>query len=160
MSVNESTFSTRGYESKNIHHTSPLSLNDIFRESMKKAQAQVDNLQVIVRCENLPQVHGSRNEMLQLFDNLLGMILNHPPRNSKLFLYVDCEEAETGSNNEKQYTIKFNTNIDTHENWKVINSQALVNCRQILSTHHGTLVVNNISSSGCLFILSLPGKME
>lgn len=161
MAVNESTFPTQDYGKKNIHHTSMLSLNEIFRESMRKAQAEVDNLQVIVRCENLPKIEGNQKEMMQLFDNLLSMILNHPPKNSKLFLYVDCEEDEENSKNaEKRYIIKFNTNIAAHEDWKVINSQALINCRQILSGHNGSLVVNHINSTGCLFILSLPGKME
>lgn len=160
MASNESTFPTQEYERKNIQHFSPLSLNEIFRESMKKAQAKAENLQVIVRCENLPQVYGCHNDMLQLFDNLLSMILHHSPNNSRLFLYVDCEEKYDSENKEKRYMIKFNTNIDTHENWKVINSQALVNCKQILAAHNGSLVVNNISSTGCLFIVSLPGKIE
>lgn len=159
MSVNES-FPTPEYEIKKSQQPAILSLNDVFKESMKKAQAALNSFQMIVRCENLPQIRGNYAEMLQLFDNLLKMILNHPPKNSKLFLYVDCEEDNQKKNGEKHFIIKFNTNIDKQENWKVINSQALVNCKQILAAHNGSLVVNNLSSTGCLFIVSLPGKME
>lgn len=161
MPVNESTLPTQGTETENSNTTSPLSLNDIFRESMKKAQAQTGNLEVIVRCENLPQIQGNYNQMVELFDNLLSMILNHSPIGSRLFLYIDCEEdAERSTEKEKHFLIRFNTNIAAAENWKVINSQALINCKQILSAHNGSLVVNNISSAGCLFIVSLLAKTE
>ena len=94
------------------------------------------------------------------------MILNHHPQTSRLFLYVDCEEdsgdiidmsLEEGF---KRYNIKFHTNVTTHDKWKLANSQALINCRQVLSNHNGTLVVNDISSTGCLFTVLLPGKIE
>jgi light-regulated signal transduction histidine kinase (bacteriophytochrome) len=143
-----------------------LSLNDVLRESLKKVQAKVDNLQLIVRCENLPQIKTSSGDLPTLFDDLLGMILNHPPTSSKLFLYIDCEEETTDlidmplEEGFKRYIIKFFTNVHTHENWKLVNSQTLVNCRQILSNHNGTLVVNDISSTGCLFSVTLPGKFE
>jgi hypothetical protein len=104
--------------------------------------------------------------MVKLFDDLLGMILNHPPRASRLFLYVDCEEGYSDvidMNVEKgfeRYIIKFHTNVTTHDNWKLVNSQTLVNCRQILSKYNANLAVNEISKTGCLFSLSLQGKIE
>jgi len=167
MSVVDSTFPNRD------HNTLPkkqnpgvLSLNQVLKESLRKAQKQVDNLQLIIRCEELPHITATHDEIVRLFDDLLGMILNHAPKSSRLFLYVDCEE-ETGDTIDlsveegiKRYLIKFNTNISTHDNWKLVNSQALVNCKQILSRHNGNLIVNDISSTGCLFLLSLPGKFE
>ena len=145
--------------------TSVLSLNQVFKESIKKAQAQADDLQMIVRCQNLPQIKGNYSEIVQLFDMLLAMILNNPPQHSKLYLYVDCEEdnvdmIDSHFEGAKQYLVKFYTNITTHDHWKVLNSQSLINCKQILSNHHGNLVVNNISSTGCLFTISLRGKFE
>jgi K+-sensing histidine kinase KdpD len=161
MSTIESKFSDRNYSTlEKKHSVNPLSLNDVFKESLKKAQAQVDNLQLIIRCENLPLIKADEEEMVKLFDDLLGMILNHAPNGSKLFLYVDCEENINEPKEEKHYLIKFHTNITTHENWKLVNSQALVNCRLILSRHNGTLVVNDVSNTGCLFSFSLPGKIE
>jgi len=143
-----------------------LPLNEVLNESLKKAQAEVDNLQLIIRCESLPQIKADRDEMVKLFDHLLNMILNHPPQTSRLFLYVDCEEEAndiidmTVEEGYKRYAIKFHANVTTHDNWKLVNSQALINCRQILSNHNGTLAVNEISSTGCLFSVSLPGKFE
>lgn len=167
MSVSDSTFPNKNIDAV-FHKASvnnPFSLNQVFKESLKKAQARADDLQMIVRCQNLPQIKGNPAEMVQLFDMLLAMILNNPPQNSKLYLYVDCEEDDIDTidsrfEGAKQYLIKFYTNITTHDHWKVLNSQSLINCKQILSGHHGNLVVNNISSTGCLFTISLPGKFE
>jgi hypothetical protein len=104
--------------------------------------------------------------MAKVFDDLLNMILNQSLPPSKQFLYVDCEEEVTDvidmslSEGMKRHIIKFHTNITTHDNWKLLNSKVLMNCKQILSRHSGNLVVNDISSTGCLFSVSLPGKIE
>jgi hypothetical protein len=143
-----------------------LSLNAVLKESLKKAQSKIDNLQLIVRCESLPQIKADHEEMADLFDDLLGMILNHDLSSSRLFLYVDCEENSgdlidmTLEEGFKRYTIKFHTNVTTHDNWKLVNSQALVNCKRILFKHNGNLAVNEISKTGCLFSVSLQGKIE
>lgn len=143
-----------------------LSLNDIIQESLRKAQPQVAHVKLIVRCENLPQIKAVRDEMVKLFGDLLGMILNHPPDTTRLFLYIDSEEDKsdvidmTMEEGFKRYFIKFNTNITTHDNWKLVNSQTLIHCRQILLRHNCSLVVNDLSSTGCLFSVFLPGKIE
>lgn len=167
MTILDSTFSGRNYKTlEKKFLPGLLSLNEILQESLKKAQAQVDKSQLIVRCESLPMVKADHDEMVKLFDDLIGMILNQPPNTTRLFLYVDCEENRsdiidmTLSKEYRRYLIKFHTNITTHEHWKLVNSQTLVNCKQILSRHNGNLVVNDVSSTGCLFSVSLPGKFE
>src|SRR5215217_5441997 len=93
MSVFDSTFPDRNYNTlRKIYSDGLLDLNTVLKKSLKKAQSEVDNLQLIVRCESLPYVKADHDEMVSLFDDLLGMILNHPPQTSRLFLYVDCEE--------------------------------------------------------------------
>jgi signal transduction histidine kinase len=167
MSVIDSTFSEQGYNTiKNSQVPALISLNDLIKETLRRAQSEVDSVQLIVRCETLPQVKADRDGMLKLFDELLGMILKYPPKSSRLFLYVDCEEDASDlidmnlEEGFKRYSIKFFTNIITHDTWKLVNSQALIHCRQILSNHNGNLVVNDISSTGCLFSVQLPGKIE
>jgi len=167
MSILDSTFPNRSYKTLEKNFLPGLlSLNAILQESLKKAQTQVDKAQLIVRCESLPAIKADHDEIVQLFDDLIGMILNQPPNTTRLFLYVDCEEENrdfidmTLKEGFKSYLIKFHTNITTHEHWKLVNSQTLINCRQILSRHNGNLVVNDVSSTGCLFSVSLPGKFE
>ena len=143
-----------------------LSLNEVLQVSLKKAQSQVEKVKLIVRCETLPRVKAEHDDMVRLFDELLGMILNSGQGIPRLFLYIDCEEDTSDvidMNLEpdlKRYFIKFHTNIVAHDNWKLVNSQALVSCRQILSKHNGNLAVNDIGSTGCLFSVLLPGKIE
>lgn len=167
MSVIDSPFPNSDSNTvRKVNFPSLISLSDVFRESLKKVQAEVTNLQLIVRCETLPKIKADQEEMVKLFCKLLGMILNHPPKASKLFLYLDCDADNSDvidmslEDGYKRYIIKFFTNVHTHENWKLVNSPSLAHCRQILSNYHGTLVVNDISSTGCLFSVSLPGKIE
>ena len=166
------TFTEPVYPKKDLDIINPspgpsmLSLNDIFKESLKKAQAGADSLHTIIRCENLPQVIGDQQEIAQLFDQLLLMIFKHQPAASKLFLYIDCaeynEEQEDPflTHGTKRYLIKFNTNVATSKSWHVINDNTIAICKRILSNLNGNLVVNNVSSSGCLFAVTLPGKFE
>ena len=163
MSLPDSSLTGNDHSTLERKQNCSLSLNDVLKGSLKKAQGAVDHLKIIVRCETLPVVKAGHDDMVRLFDDLLGMILNHPPSSSRLYLYVDCEQlpADAGAEEEEQrYLIRFHTNITTHDQWKLVNSQPLVHCRQILSRYGGTLVVNEINSSGCLFLLSLPGKIE
>lgn len=168
MSILDSTFPNRSYKTleKNFLPSGLLSLNEILQESLKKAQTQVDKAQLIIRCESLPLIKADHDEIVRLCDDLIGMILNQPPNTTRLFLYVDCEEDRsdvidmTLNEGNKRYIIKFHTNITTHQHWRLVNSQTLINCRQILSKYNGNLVVNDVSSTGCLFSVSLPGKFE
>jgi len=138
-----------------------LSLNDIFKESMRKVQKSLGQVGIIVRCEILPQVRGNKEDISQLFEELIRMIVKNPVAGAKLYLYVACSESMDVSNEDegfKTYTIKFRTNISPNENWESSNIQALDKCRNILSLHHAAFLVNSNNSSGCLFSFSLPGK--
>lgn len=166
MSILDSKFPDRNYTTLEKKYLPGfLSLNELLQESLKKAQAQADKAKLIVRCESLPFIKADRSEILNLFDDLLGMILN-AANDSRLFLYIDCEEDSSDvidmriDADLKRYIIKFHTNVIAQGDWKLVNSQSLINCRQILSRHNGNLAVNDISSTGCLFSVWLPGKIE
>jgi len=167
MSIPDSTFPEGDHKIlQRKHIAGPLSLNEVLQESLRKAQMQVEKVKLIVRCETLPFVIAEHDDMVKLFDELLGMILNHPPDAARLFLYIHCEEDNsdiidmTLDEGLKRYCIKFHTNITTHNNWRLVNSQGLINCRQILSRYNGNLAVNDIGNTGCLFSVLLPGKIE
>jgi len=93
MSIPDSTFPEGGHKILQRKHIAvPLALNEVLQESLRKAQVQVDKVKLIVRCESLPLVVAEHGEMVKLFDELLGMILNHPPDAGRLFLFINCEE--------------------------------------------------------------------
>jgi hypothetical protein len=139
-----------------------LSLNDLFNERMRKAEAEFEHAGLVVRCECLPQISGYREEMTRLFDSLISMILNHPSKPAKLFLYVDCEENKEGKQQPDlfNYLIKIHTNLTTNDYWKAQNREALAACERILILHKGSFAAHNISNTGCLFSISLPGKSQ
>ena len=164
MSISERHLSNRTYDTKNFYPLMLLSLNEVFRESMRKVQPGFDNVKIIVRCEHLPQIKGNRDDMDYLFEALIRMIIGHPASGERLFLYVDCEETaaeiidDPFAKGFKGYTIKFRTNISPNENWADANMQTLAKCRQILSLHNAIFHVNS-NNKGCLFSFSMPGKI-
>lgn len=167
MSLTDSIFPEKEFDTI---HPSPasnlLSLNEVFRESMKKAQAAANSLHVIVRCENLPQVNGGYHQLSLVFDQIFNMIFSHIPAGSRLFLYVDCTEYNGDvadpflPKGMKRYLIRFHTNIAASSGWQKTNDPAISVCKQLLSELNGNLAVNSVSSAGCLFSISLPGKFE
>ena len=164
MSITDSTFPDKGFNMVRNPHPILLCLNQVFKESLKKAQATTSQHQIIVRCEPLPHIKGDAGAIAQVFDALLGIILKYPPSGSRLFLYLHCDVDQNASgsctNELQHYVLKFHSNAGVPENWKIINSQHLINCRQVLSEHHGTLVINHSGGKGCLFSVSLPGKIQ
>jgi hypothetical protein len=163
MSMTDFTFSDQGFDTVRNPHPTFISLNEIFKESLTKAQTAANHLQITLRCETLPHVAGNQAELAKLFDELLDIILKYPPSGSRLFLYLDCEEEKKADtllqDTFRRFVLKFHTNAGVPDNWKVVNSQALVNCKQILSDHNGNLALGHSSRTGCLFSISLPGKI-
>lgn len=143
-----------------------ISLNDVFKESMKKLQAEVDKLNLVVRCDSLPSIEANKKQMELLFDTLISLLSGNPPQGSRLFLYVDCNEEKNEvmdlslKQDSKNYMIRFHTNIPSDMQWKEKNAEALSRCSQILSACNGTFAVNNVAHTGCLFSLTLPGKFH
>ncbi|HEU4471760.1 MAG TPA: hypothetical protein VFR58_11785 [Flavisolibacter sp.] len=167
MPLSESPVSNRGYEiSKNNRPATAVSLNDVFRESMKRVQARPGQPDVIVRCESLPFIRTSKDEMIAVFESLITMIFNHPATASKLFLYIDCEESKESQplseekGEWKYFVIRFYTNITTDKGWMDTNEAVLEKCRQVVASQQGTLVVNSIVNTGCLYTILLPGKPQ
>lgn len=143
-----------------------LDLNDVFKDSIKEYQSGSSKNSIIIRCETLPVIEAVKNQMIQLFNDLISMIMNFPPAGSRLFLYVDCEEVKpeklngSANMNLREFTIKFHTNISTNDIWKKENEKLLVSCEQLVLSHKGSFGVKNINNTGCLFSLTFPGKLK
>jgi light-regulated signal transduction histidine kinase (bacteriophytochrome) len=139
-------------------------LNTLLRQSLKKHEALTRQQQVILRCASLPVIPGNQTKLELLFDHLLQMILSYPPNGSRLFLNIDCQEQDgnlsAGHNVGSMYQILFHTNICSDASWKEANRNKLTECMEILALHNGALGVNTIENTGCLFVISLPGKMN
>ena len=151
------------------HHPEPaflnlVSMNALFNESMRKAQACYALPDIIVRCEPLPLVNAPVDDVKALFDNLLGMIFKTTPNGNKLFLYVDIEKGKMTDNplseQFENFAIRFYTNLTTGDSWKAANAGALSRASEIISRHNWIFGVNNIFQTGCLFSITVKGKFE
>lgn len=144
--------------------TSSTDLNEVMQQSLQQFQSGTRNLNVIVRCERLPVIEADQKAIAKVFDSLVQMISNHPPPGSKLYLYVDCEEERQQQDPEtlyvgKRFFIRFHTNITTSEEWKAEYCRVLEECALTLQQFGAGFTVNEIKNTGCLFSISLSGKL-
>lgn len=140
-----------------------VSLNEVWRQSLKKNEGLLRNTSVTVRCDLLPQVDGDPRQLQTLFDRLLSLILSNPPVGSRLFLYVDCQEEildEEDGKSTKKWTLRFSTNIPAGEEWKQAHEPVWQECEKIVNRHSGAFTVNRIQNTGCLFVMNLYGKTD
>jgi light-regulated signal transduction histidine kinase (bacteriophytochrome) len=141
-----------------------LDLNKLVSEALQQLQASIQRSNVIVRCEQLPVTEGNEAALLRLFHDLIQLIIQHPPVGSKLFLYIDCATSQGDdliqTTDNRFYTIKFHTNIATSDEWRVSHQDVLSKCQQVLTEHHGEFAFRTTNSSGCLFSITLPGKLS
>jgi hypothetical protein len=151
---------------KSLNHSDGRStdLNDVMQQSLHRFQSGIRNQNVIVRYESLPVIEADKTAMIKVFGSLVQMIINHPPEGSKLYLYVDCEEESREQDSEthyvsKRYFIRFHTNITTNEEWKAEYQRVLEECTAMLKQFGAGFTVNEIKNTGCLFSISLSGKL-
>ena len=142
-----------------------INLNDILRQALQqRLQYEKKNSDIIIRCDALPAVETDE-KIAGVFDHIVQMIVSHPPNGARLFLYVNCEEEHTGTagfdlvKRNKRYKVNFHTNISTDEAWKKAHEKAIAGCKAILAQYGAGFTVNDIKSTGCLFSISLLGKM-
>jgi hypothetical protein len=143
-----------------------VDLNEVLWNLMKKMEAEQGRLSVIQKFDKLPVVKGNREELHSLFGALLSMVFSLPPDNTKSLLYIQCAEEKADEDvmdlslkNEKYYSIYFHTNIRTCESWMQHNKAKLDEAYLNASRASGSLAHFNITKTGCLFSLKIPGKI-
>ncbi len=142
-----------------------VDLNEVINSIIQTYLLQKQNAPVIFRLDKIPVVNGCKETLHFLFDELINMILSHPPDKSKLFLYMQCAEEKVDENvldlrvmKTGNYVVCFHTNIHTTEEWKMLYKSKLEDCCQVAFQNGGSLNHYNIVNTGCLFSLTLPGK--
>lgn len=143
-----------------------IDLNRLVQQVFEEHQPTVVQLQTIVRCDTLPLVQGSKQCLLALFRAAVGLALEHPPRNSKLFIYIKCERKASDVMDLSipdgfiQYEIRFYTNSNTSPGWEKVNINTLALGEQLSSESKGVLEFPAARNAGYLFTLNLPGKIN
>jgi light-regulated signal transduction histidine kinase (bacteriophytochrome) len=137
-------------------------LGKILQAVLHKTKSALEAHRVIVRCDELPTIKGNGADFENLFHNIITIMLDHPPVPGKQYLYVQCKEADEEGNKQagqhKLYIIQFHLNLALSDYWQVKHNVGLKMCQQIAETYKGGFIINN-TNTGCLFTLSLPGKL-
>jgi hypothetical protein len=141
-----------------------VDFNRVVQESLNKVKDRLDQLNGIIRCDNLPHVHARLHDMKQLSDILVRLILHHPPKSGKLFIYVKSNqlkkevEPATESSRLHFYEICFHTNSCNEALWQDAHKQDLNECNYICARYSGTFT-SALGNADCLLKLTLPGKL-
>lgn len=124
-------------------------------------QYDIRNTNIILRFDHLPQVFLTEEQAFTLCYSLLKMIFQVQMEN-KLFLYIKCEEQDDPEvinlSKEKNFSICFHTNFNYNEQWQERNAATLQQCEAIITQNGGSFEVNRVAGTGCLFMVTLPGK--
>jgi hypothetical protein len=141
-----------------------IDLGEIVQQSLQKFTLEKKS-NIITRCETLPLVETNRGLITGAIESIIHMISSHSPEGSRLFLYIDCDEENSGKvdpellNGFKRFRIRFHTNIDTTGSWRILHQKTIEDCKVALAQCNAGFAVNEIKSTGCLFSISLLGKM-
>ena len=141
-----------------------VDLNRVVRQTFEDQKQAVAQLQTIIRCDALPLVQGPAQTFLLLFGRLIALILSHPPRNSKLFIYLKCDKKATDiidlslPDGFMHHELGFYTNSNITPEWETVHIDTLARCQQLAQDSGGAMSWQTAPGAGCLFSLTLPGK--
>jgi hypothetical protein len=142
-----------------------VDLNDVFRTVLDKYSVPGG---LIFRCDKLPVTNGNSEDFTCLFDALIAMIVAHPPIGSKLYLYVKCSPETVDSEvmdlrvsgGDNLYKIEIYTNITTDKHWEMLYQARLAECNLQAAKIKGNFSFSPVVNMGCVFSLTLAGKIN
>lgn len=141
-----------------------LDFNSVIQELLNKESVRLNQLNAVIRCDTLPHIYISEKDIRQLCDLLIVFILQYPLRRSKLFFYIKCNPLESKmlpapvSGWLHLYEICFYANSCNAKSWQATHEWELSECVRICSKYSGAFV-SDFSNDGCLFKLTLFGKL-
>ena len=136
--------------------------NMILRKAIQKLSPEIRN-EVVLRCDELVRLQCAEENIDLAFTQLLQLIADAKPSDKKLFLHITCfqetrKEKETIALGLQRYTIQFHTNVSLHAAGAQEVEYRINSIASLLPPFGGSLQVNQLKNSGCVFSISLPGK--
>jgi hypothetical protein len=141
-----------------------VDLNRVARQTFEDQKQRVAQLQTIIRCDALPLVQAPAQLFLLLFGKMVSLILDYPPRNSKLFIYLKCEKKAADvidlslPEGFMHHELSFYTNSHITPGWEQVNRDTLARCQQLAHDCGATISWQTAPGAGGLFTVTLPGK--
>jgi hypothetical protein len=155
------------YNSK-LQNSVTLSLPAMLVDANALLQKAIQNLSpaarnaVILRCDEMACLQGDEVAIGKAFTQLLQLIVNERESGQQLYLHITCSLDDKNATEEKtlalqRFSIQFNTNITPQSAW-MRDAEPRLNSIASLLLPNGSLQVNQLKNSGCVFCISLPGK--
>ncbi|HVG42104.1 MAG TPA: hypothetical protein VM888_10885 [Chitinophagaceae bacterium] len=141
-----------------------VDLNEVVKDCLSAVENELQRINAIVRYDALPLISGNKKKLLALFSNLFHSIIKHPPKATKLFIYVRSQRSSSDimdlslPDGYQNFTISVHTNILCNEAWQKVYEKALLENSSLLHSIGGFFTFNSIVNTGCLYTLQLPGK--
>lgn len=136
--------------------------NALLQKAIQQLPPEVRN-GMVLRCDELPRLRVNEETIEETFMQLLQMIVAERTAGAKLYLYITCspenkKEKEAILSGPERFFIQFHTNINPHETWMRKAEHNINSIASLLLPFGGSLLVNKLKNSGCVFCISLPGK--
>ena len=139
-----------------------FNLNDVVNDCLKKIEIP-SNFKIIVS-DALPNVHGNKQRMTQVFQNLVQNAIDYNESDSPL-IEIDCTENEefytikikdNGIGIKKEYTDKiFDSFMKLHNNFNSAGLGLSI-AKRIIESKGGKIWVESEENSGSTFYFTIP----
>lgn len=136
-----------------------INLNELISAVLLPYQKRGRNHDLAVRCDSLPLTFGDPAALEHVLSELVRLILKHPVSGRK-FLHIFCEEDKSVSNQPDRFILQFHANLIIDEQWKQLHMESILALQAILEKTNSRLIVHEIFTTGCVFSISLPGKLK
>jgi hypothetical protein len=134
--------------------------NAIIQQVLQNLEVS-DRKSIVLRCDDLPCLHGTAEEVEKIFSGVLQMILQKKVAVSSLLLHISCKVSNRDSEllpGRKLFYIRFCTNITPCTDWIQRIEKEMAQVVSICNKNGGHFEVAQTTSQGCIFSVSLPGK--
>ncbi|TET90424.1 MAG: PAS domain S-box protein [Methanomassiliicoccales archaeon] len=144
-----------------------IHLNEVLAESLEamKLTRSSANIEVVTNYEDIPPIRGNRNELLQIFVNMLNNSADAMPEGGRITISTGEEEnlvkleiSDTGMGIPKEHVTRiFDPFFTTKEVGKGTGLGLYV-ASMIVRRHQGTIEVDSDLGKGATFTLKFPTK--
>ena len=119
--------------------------------------------QIILRCDELAKLHATEETIENVFSELFQLIVGKKAPDAKLYLHITCSQEDKAGEETivfdvQRFLIQFHTNITPHAAWMLEIGPRINHMASMLHPFGGSLLVNQLKNSGCVFCIALPGK--
>ncbi|MFQ5885254.1 MAG: ATP-binding protein, partial [Thermoplasmata archaeon] len=144
-----------------------VNLNEVLADSLEamKLTRSSANVEVVTNCEDIPTIRGNRNELLQIFINMLNNSGDAMPEGGRITIstrekgnLVEVDISDTGVGIPKEHIAQVFDPFFTTKEVGEGTGLGLYVASMIVRRHQGTIEVHSNLGKGTTFTLRFPTK--